>query len=637
MRMNFGPDDEDAYFARRDELIAEFVAARPDVPDAGPEATLLLDWKWGYDDGDLATWTTRHLKVFLLDWCPRKVMMSARDAPPMFEALRAFLAFLATSGQLSRRSSSSGSLDAELRKNLTPFVKALGDSRKFGMGKSLLSAMGASPPGDNDGDDLDDLDGPDLSEPAAVKAMMDAFNSLPFEERGRILGLPVGPGSPLGAAMGPFGFGSRPPSPWRDLTDDLDFPPAPEIAKTELRSLAAALPILSQFDVMRSFVGTGKKLTAKGNLPPAVAVALVEALEEAFPEWRPPTPPLGPPEAKVRSADEFPKLQFLIRWAKAAGALRPSKGVLAATASWSKLKPEAAAKKALEALLAKGPLELRFVGNNWAGGALAEVIDIGAIHMLSALWASEEPLDYEDLLEGVIEACERLIEWNPHVPVDSRHSRIRSNLDLLWDLLGEAGVAERADAETTTTEWGTPHRSGGVVALTRLGYGLLADPLRAAGFDIPEVGLLAGGPLDAIVAMVGQWRAPTLTAEFQIWARRRSAEEVGDALCRLVDATSDPEVRLLAIKFAEALEEQQAEATVRTLLDTSARGHAIGWLTEHGCRDVPLDQEAIMRAGVEMFSMFTFSFASAPNIFAATPVDCFMPTPTTDTFTSAVS
>ena len=188
--------------------------------------------------------------------------------------------------------------------------------------------------------------------------------------------------------------------------------------------------------------------------------------------------------------------------------------------------------------------------------------------------------------------------------MDSRHSRIRSNLDLLWDLLGEAGVAERADAETTTTEWGTPHRSGGVVALTRLGYGLLADPLRAAGFDIPEVGLLADGPLDAIVAMVGQWRAPTLTAEFQIWARRRSAEEVGDALCRLVDATSDPEVRLLAIKFAEALEEQQAEATVRTLLDTSARGHAIGWLTEHGCSDVPLDQEAIMRAGVEMFSMF---------------------------------
>ena len=35
---------------------------------------------------------------------------------------------------------------------------------------------------------------------------------------------------------------------------------------------------------------------------------------------------------------------------------------------------------------------------------------------------------------------------------------------------------------------------------------------------------------------------------------------------------------------------------------------------------------------VLIFWMFIFSLASAPNILAATPVDCFMPTPTTLTF-----
>lgn len=50
VRTRFGPDDEEAFFAARDELIDSYrSAAAPDV-DAFVASTM-FDYKWGYADG----------------------------------------------------------------------------------------------------------------------------------------------------------------------------------------------------------------------------------------------------------------------------------------------------------------------------------------------------------------------------------------------------------------------------------------------------------------------------------------------------------------------------------------------------------------------------------------------------------
>ena len=56
----------------------------------------------------------------------------------------------------------------------------------------------------------------------------------------------------------------------------------------------------------------------------------------------------------VRSADDLGELQFLLRWARAAGATRVVKGRVMATAAWAKLDAVAAVRKATAAILDVG-------------------------------------------------------------------------------------------------------------------------------------------------------------------------------------------------------------------------------------------------------------------------------------------
>src|SRR5205814_4859235 len=64
------------------------------------------------------------------------------------------------------------------------------------------------------------------------------------------------------------------------------------------------------FSDLREFVGGGRKLTAKGNLTVADAMELAGNLDDpslsryAEHGWR------------IRSADDLPELQFLLRWAR---------------------------------------------------------------------------------------------------------------------------------------------------------------------------------------------------------------------------------------------------------------------------------------------------------------------------------
>jgi hypothetical protein len=107
VRMRFDVDDEDEFFATSKELVAQFEARlteRGQSLDLASDADLMLNWKWGYADGDLAWWRTGHLDELLLEWYPRKV-----SAPPdlvdiTLPSVAAFLGFLHEEGLLSSAS-----------------------------------------------------------------------------------------------------------------------------------------------------------------------------------------------------------------------------------------------------------------------------------------------------------------------------------------------------------------------------------------------------------------------------------------------------------------------------------------------------------------------------------------------------
>ncbi len=565
--LSFTADEEEAFAEARDGLLAQFAGWRDTTERAVFDAQLLLDWRWGYSDGDLATWTTAQLDEFLLEWCPRKVSMSPSEAPELVMSLRRFFTFLAAEGVLGLGSSSLRALDAHLMRVRAPFVQAMSDRSRFGMAKSLFAGMadrglGSVPDGADE-----------------VQAMMDAFNELSFAERGEILGL-----------------SARPRDPWAELTEGVELPPAMTLAAHEAAMLAAAAPVLGLFEVIRGFVGTGRRLTEIGNLTVADAKALADRLGvDAATDTE------AGVRVGVRSADDLGELQFLLRWARAAGATRSARGRLSATASWSKLDPLAAVRRAVKAILDKGPTRTRFGNTKWAPSAVHEVLDDGAPHLLALLWAIPEPLPFDELAEAAIEVCDQRLAWAPIVSPESQQRQITAAFATLFDVLAVAGVATRDNVEVTTDAYGYQRERGGELSLTSLGRVVLGDILKVHGYTIPEVGELVSEPLAALFDQIGVWHPDRICAEFDAWAAAHTPSATVDALVATLQQPSDPERRIVAIQFAARLPDPVTESAVRALLDTPARGQALGWLHEHGCRDIPDDPAALFAAGVELF------------------------------------
>jgi hypothetical protein len=569
VRLSFGVNDEAAFYSARDELLRRF-AETPLDDDGGYlfDVRLALDWKWGFADGDLGSWALADVEEFLLGWCPRKITMPPEEAAAIPRSLSAFLSFLAREGLLGPGSAPLHTLHVYLAGIGDRVVEAMGDRSRFGMGKSLFAGMA----------DLGAL--ADMSDPESLQEVMDAFNALPYEVRGDILGLddPVW-------------------SPWELLTEGVSLPPAAPVPAEELSTLAQAAPILDRIGSIRDFVGAGRKLTAKGNLTVADAKALAALLGDPSLEMH------ATYGFSIRSAGELHQLQFLLRWARAAGAVRVAKGKISSTASWAKLSPVAALTRATRTVLDKGPLALETADHRWLPRALTEVLDEGAPHLLALLWALPDGMEFESLLAAVEESCDMQLTYSELLSPESRSNQVRREVDDLFDVLELAGVVTRIGGQAVTDKYGITDRSGGVLALTRVGRAVLAPYLREHRYEIPEVGELADRPLTQLFERIGAWHPDRTRAEFDNWVQVHSRAEATDQMTALLGRYSDPQWPVAAVDLAGRLGSPDDERAIRRFLETPARGHAINWLIGHGASDVPDDPPAMLRAGVEMMAM----------------------------------
>lgn len=446
-RMTFDVDDEDAFYRRRDELAHEFAGwllrtgrahEQTETGSCVSDLELLLDWRWGYGDGDLARWDEGELTEFLLSWCPRKLSASPAEAAEVPDNLATAMVFWQEAGLLRAGSSSGDALAAHARDLHSDFVTEMGNPANFGMAKSLVAQAG-------------DID---LEDPLAMQRMIDEFNALPDSARSAILDPALGgPRSQL-PEIGPMTLPSR----------------------ADLLASAEAAPVLTAFDLLVDyFAAPGKPLTKTGAIKIADAVALAGLLDtgETLVDQ------IGDQTFRKGSAREFGRVYLWLTWARECGALRSYRGRMVAVKTWQRRRradPVAICAEAALLVVQAGPLN---VSQHGIYTETHHQIDLSTTALMLVL-AQAHVLEAEEIAQrtwAVLEAQSLSEPWPGAVAVA---------LDRVLTMLERAGLVRREGAQPVAGVFGS-HLEGGTVRMTPIGAQVAADLVETLGYPVQRL------------------------------------------------------------------------------------------------------------------------------------------------------
>ena len=526
-RTHFGPEEEDAFFAARDALVAEYEAATKGRParhaDADPfVAEIMLDFKWGYGDGRITTWTTSDLEELLLSHYPRKVLLREEEILRVVPAVKDFIAYLRDRGLLA--GDPLPALAARLDALLPDFADAMTDRRRFGMAKQIGSLMLA--------------DGVDLGAQEAVDGWLEDVNAAPPDELAVI-------------------FGPNDEEPERER---LVLPAIELVPTIELAAAAADSPPVARLAGFTRYVGEGRRLTSNGNLTVADGRALVSLLGTGDLV----DPVIGERRFQTRSTTELPRLGLVFRWAKAAGFVKVRSGRVSATARGRRLgrDPLDDWGRAFEAYFRADPFGLRL--DRWApfwAELLAEVLD----ELPLLLYIGTEPVDLQALKDDIWAAAE---EGYDVEALGLAPASFRQHLDesLEVSVIGPL------------VELGAVRLEEGRLALTDLGRWGTNRLLRRRGHVAPIVGEHALDSAEELLRACAELPLAEAEREIGIWIERHPWTAARD----LVGALRAPSLAGLALHALE-LVGRSAEAEVRALADDPAvGGYARLWLVRQG-------------------------------------------------------
>jgi hypothetical protein len=571
VQLEFSPEDEAGFRRVRDRLLDGFgrwlkahaALDEAAAQDATVDAGIALDWKFGYGDGNLGRWTTGDVTEFLLSWCPRKLSVSQADSVTIPGNIAAFTDYLAAERLLAPGSGSPGRLRAAAAGAASEFVAAMGDPVNFGLAKSIFSGALA--------------DGADPGDPAQLDDWVTRFNSLSDEERKAIL--PDSAFSTSGTA------GTSAPS-------AIALPPVPVPRPEAVQASEAAAPVLRMFAELARFAGAGRQLTQRGNLTMADARALVpllgtgDVLDER----------IGARTFRTRSSAELAVLHLVFSWAKKAGMLRIRHGKVLATKRGLALAGNPAAEfgRALDALLAAGPLTVRRVPGAWLDWPDVDaLLDSMVLHLLVPPYAARRPVPIAKLAEMATEAVLGTFVFDR---LDDEYvaGRIGREVARIADALELAGVLRRSfEAEPEPEAW-QPLRPGGDVELTAAGVAAVQTRLPALGYDVPLSGLLATATAAELVAGLDPAHSGAVTAEVDAWLDRRTPEQAAAELAAAVAELAEPALQFLALAVLTDLEPELAVPQVWQLAEIpGSRGFALCWLADNGM----LDAQALYEPG----------------------------------------
>lgn len=542
MRTRFGPEHEAQFHAARDELIDSYRSTTPDAD--GFAASAMLDYKWGYADGRIFDWTRPDLEDLLLGHFPRKIGVEEEGILRVVPEVGDFLRFLERTNRLT------GDPLPDLLKELSElrqdFATAMQDPANFGMAKSLVAQMQA--------------EGVDILESGAVDRWVEEFNARPFEERDAILTMPEPESAPV-------------PS--------IELPP-----EGELEDAARSSAALNRLIAFARYVGSGRKLTQKGQLTLEDGRALVRLLDTGDEVDR----QIGDKTFKTHSTAELPMLTLTFRWARAAGFVKVRHARVSMTARGASLerKPLVDWRAALEGLLRCDPIVRRYYvpEGKQHGPFWAEVLIELLQDLPFTVYAMGE-LDLKLLHDAAWQQVEdRFVLDRPPDVLQFWRQLMVTDIDRVI-----LGSLEELGAVTVTA---------GKVRLTPLGLWATNRMLRDRGEAAPVIGEHASSDAPELLRACASMPLDAAEREIRAWidARpRTAARELGLA----ARSGEIPLMAMHALSFAGP----QAEAEVRRLLEIdSLRSHAQLWLVQHGYADSSsLSPETLQTAMVEAIAV----------------------------------
>ena len=537
--MRFSPDDEDAFYVARDELVSRFERTAGGG-DVGWVAAQVLDLKWGYLNGDLSQWRWREVEEILLGLFPAKVMLDVDDLDLVVEGFARFLAFLGEEGIMPE---DDAARLAESARDLAPrFRGAALDERNWSMGKRLWSVAQA--------------EGVDPTDPGEVQRFIEDFNRRPFADRDTVLG---GPPSGHMPALGADLVGPLPP---------VVLPPM-----EELESEARQTVSFTRLERLVRYVGDGRPLTERGNLKLADGKALVDLLEtnDRFDEE------IGGRVFKTRSSADLSEVDLTLQMAVESELLtRRSNKLLPGANAESINEPLGALYGAWLVLLATiGPTQHSYRRHRYNWDWHAEELDASLPLILLDLYR-HGGISIEEIAEDTWAHLEAVFDLDD-VPPDKldlhRHS-VESSLRRAFDVFGELGVVRVADVTETLTRYGGRERSGGTVELTQLGKWAV-QRMASRVTSAPVVGELRSLPAAELLAAASDIPEKEARAEIDAWIDHRGEGAALDLVEAL--STADETGRGLGFRALIRIGPDAAPAVNRLADDPELAPYVTVW------------------------------------------------------------
>jgi hypothetical protein len=542
-------EDEEGFVAARAMLLGRFSrwlagkdrSSVDEIDALAGDASVALDWKWSYGDGQLATWRTGDVAEFLLEWCPQKLSVTQADCITVPPAVLSFLSFLDDQSLLGHGSAPVDRLVDVVMSLADEFVVAMGDRSKFGLAKSMFTAASD--------------EGVDTTDPAELEAWMASFNDRPEAERHRLL---------------PDSAFSVPPA-RRSL------PPVAVPAEDEVATSRESAPILAKFRDLAAYVGAGRKLTQKGHLTLADARALVELLGtgDLMDEH------IGDRTFRTTSSDELYQLRQVLAWAKKAGVVRVVHGKVVATKRGLGLADGLGGSfdRAVDALLAIGPLTSQRFPDAWfAWPEVDKVLDSVSAHLLIAPYGAQAAFPLEDIAAtatGVV-----LYAFSFQLEDDEVERRVTTDVTDIMDSFELAGVIQRIG---TGDPGHSRRRPGGSVVLTPAGIVCAKRLLAAAGYDTPAAGRFADLSATELLLGTDGEEISVAYGETMAWRAARQPEEAAAEMSDAVRELDDPVLRNLGLAILAEIGSDIATPYVRELAsEPETRGFALCWLVDQG-------------------------------------------------------
>jgi hypothetical protein len=223
---------------------------------------------------------------------------------------------------------------------------------------------------------------------------------------------------------------------------------------------------------------------------------------------------IGDRTFRARSIENLPRLESIVYWAKRARVVRVAKGTMHGTTTFRNLArdPVAAVDRLVDALFDVGPLLMQRRRVAPADELSTLYTDAAIVGMLASQYATNEPLDFEQLVARMVDLAAAREPDSPYRNSELLEWVQRRQLALAFRALEQVAVVRHAGASLRPERYGPPTVTGGTITLTAFGVATVQRLAGAWGFEAPVSEPFTASASDDVVVVLRALRTQLDTA-----------------------------------------------------------------------------------------------------------------------------